>query len=190
VQYLTSYAETGRWGSGQALHAAERVFTADSRAVLTQLQQRRRPHRQALIAAHTTAIAAAYLGDTAAAMHWLVEHLLADPPKQAVARPVFDEAVRIANPDHGWAALRAAPGGAAVVDGWQARDNALAVWRAELDRHSPDTDGIGVDDTLRHFLHGHYIRAYGIDFDDEPVCLHLARAAALAWTRRRAMGRP
>jgi hypothetical protein len=35
-----------------------------------------------------------------------------------------------------------------------------------------------------------YIRSCGIDFDDEPVCLHLARAAALAWTRRPTMGRP
>lgn len=184
VRYPTSYSETGRWGAGSALHAAEAVFTADSRAVLTQLQQTRRPHRQALIAAHTAAIAVAYLGDATAGMRWLVEHLAASATTAPVARPIFDEAVRIANPDGGWAALRAAPGGAAIVDAWQPRDRALRAWRTQLDLPGSDAAGIDGDDALRHILHGHYIRAYGVDFDDEPVCMRLARAAALTWTTR------
>jgi thiopeptide-type bacteriocin biosynthesis protein len=190
VQYPTSYAETGRWGSGQVLHAAERVFAADSRAVLTQLQHTRRPHRQALIAAHSAAIAVAYLGDVTTGMRWLIEHLPAAAPRTSVARPVFNEALRIANPDGGFAALRAAPGGAAITGAWQPRDAALAAWRALLDVPGTATAGIRPDDALRHVLHGHYIRAYGIDFDDEPVCLHLTRAAALAWTARTSRARP
>lgn len=184
VRYPTSYSETGRWGSGATLRAAERVFAADSRAVLAQLQQVHRPHRQALIAAHTVAIAIAYLGDAAAGTRWLVAQVQAAAPHDPVPRPVFDEALQIANPDGGWAALRAAPGGAAIVDAWRPRDAALATWRARLDAPGPDAVGISSDDALRHILHGHYIRAYGIDFDDEPVCLDLARAAALAWRTR------
>ncbi|WP_218011186.1 lantibiotic dehydratase [Herbidospora mongoliensis] len=184
VRYPTSYTETGRWGSGAALGAAERVFAADSRTVLIQLQQAIRPHRQALIAAHTVAITVAYLGDVAAGMRWLIEHLPAAAPRTAVPRPVFAEAVRIANPHAGWAALRAAPGGAAIVDAWRPREAALADWHSLLAEPGPDVAGISGDDALRHILHGHYIRAYGIDFDDEPICLYLARAAALAWRAR------
>lgn len=184
VQYPTSYAETGRWGGGAALAAAERVFAADSRAVLVQLQQKDRPHRQALIAAHTVAIAVAYLGDATTGMRWLIEQLPAAAPRTLVRRPVFTEAVRVADPDNGWAELRAEPGGGAIIAGWQARDSALARWRTLLGRPGPDVAGINRDDALHHILHGHYIRSYGIDFDDEPVCLHLARAAALAWTTR------
>lgn len=186
VQYPTSYSEPGRWGSGAALAAAERVFAADSRAVLTQLRQPDRPHRQALIAAHTVAIACAYLGTVGEGMRWLVAQLPAAAPRTAPARPVFTAAVRLANPDDGWAALRAAAGGAAIVDRWGPRDAALTAWRAALNAPGPDAAGIDAHDALRHILHGHYIRAHGVDFDDEPICLHLARAAALAWTTRRA----
>lgn len=184
IRFPTSYSEPGRWGSGPVLGAAERVFVADSRAVLVQLRQPHRPRRQALIATHTAAIAVASVGDVAAAMRWLTDHLPADAPQHPIPRPIFEEAVRISNPDGDWAALRAAPGGEAIVDAWQPRDAALAGWRDLLNTPGPDTDGISPDDALRHILHGHYIRAYGIDFDDEPVCLHLARAAALAWTAR------
>ncbi|MEH1124849.1 lantibiotic dehydratase [Micromonospora sp. CPCC 206061] len=190
VRYPTSYSETGRWGSGAALRAAERVFAADSRAVLAQLRQADRPDRQALIAAHTVAITIAYLGDTTAGMRWLIHQLPAAAPQAPVPRPVFDKAVRISNPDHGWAALRAAPGGAAIVDAWRPREEALATWRAQLDVPGPDAAGINRDDALRHILHGHYIRAYGVDFDDEPACLHLARAAAQAWTATHTTGVP
>lgn len=189
VQYPTSYAETGRWGSGPVLAAAEQVFAADSHAVLTQLQQHDRPHRQALIAAHTVAIATAYLGDVAAGLRWLVEQLPATAPRTPAPRPVFAEAIRLANPSDGWAPLRAAAGGAAIVDAWRPRDLALTTWRAQLEAPGPDSAGIDRNDALRHILHGHYIRAYGVDFDDEPVCLHLARSAALAWTAHTSQAR-
>ncbi|MGC4851884.1 lantibiotic dehydratase [Micromonospora sp. DT4] len=185
VRYPTSYSEPGRWGSGQVLRAAEQVFTADSHAVLTQLRQPDRPHRQALIAAHSVAIASAYLGGVAAGMRWLIEHFPSGAPGAPIARPVYREAVQVSNPDNGWAALRAAPSGPAILEGWRARDGALAAWRRLLTVAGPDTEGIDCDDALRHILHGHYIRAHGIDFNDEPTCLHLARAAALAWSARR-----
>ncbi|MEU4383198.1 lantibiotic dehydratase [Micromonospora echinofusca] len=181
VQYATSYPETGRWGSGPAMHAAEAVFIADSHAVLTQLRQTVRPSRQALVAAHTAAIAVAYAGSVETGMRWLIAHVPATAP-QPVPRPLFREAVRLAQPGGDWAALRAVAGGSAIVDAWKNRDVALAVYRTHLS--GPHTDGIDSHDVLGSLMHAHYIRAVGIDFDDEDQCRYLARAAALAYFAR------
>ncbi|MBQ1061996.1 MULTISPECIES: lantibiotic dehydratase [Micromonospora] len=181
IQYATSYPETGRWGSGAAMQAAEAVFIADSHAVLTQLRQPVRPRRQALVAAQIAAIAVAYTGNVDAGMRWLIDHVPPTAP-QPVERPLFHEAVRLAHPGDDWAALRAVPGGTAVVDAWKNRDIALAVYRTHLP--GPHTDGINSDDVLGSLMHAHYIRAVGIDFDDEDRCRYLARAAALAYFAR------
>ena len=185
VIYPTSYPETGRWGCGAAMRAAEAVFGADSRALLVQLAQPRRPHRQALVAAHTVAIAEAFTGSVTAGMRWLIDHVPAAAPKP-VPRSVFAEAVRVADPRDNWAALRAAPGGAAIVGAWKPRQEALADYRTHLS--GPDTEGIAVDDVLGSLMHVNFVRACGIDFDDEAVGVHLARAAALAWTARTSGG--
>ncbi|WP_344917352.1 lantibiotic dehydratase [Streptosporangium oxazolinicum] len=181
VTYSTSYPETGRWGAGAAMRAAEAVFGADSRTLLTQLRLPRRPHRQALVAAHTVAIAEAFTGSVASGMRWLIEHVPAAAAKP-VSRPVFTEAVRLADPRDDWAALRAVPGGAAIVEAWKPRQAALACYRTHLP--GPDTHGVDVDDVLGSLMHLNFVRACGIDFDDEAVGVHLARAAALAWTAR------
>ncbi|MEW2384053.1 lantibiotic dehydratase [Micromonospora sp. NPDC047707] len=181
VQYATSYPETGRWGSGPAMQAAEAVFIADSHAVLTQLRQPVRPSRQALVAAQIAAIAIAYTGSVEAGMRWLIDHVPPAAP-QPVARPLFREAVRLAHPGGDWAALRAVPGGTAIVDAWKNRDITLAVYRTHLP--GPHTDGTDVNDVLGSLMHAHYIRAVGIDFDDEDQCRYLARAAALAYFAR------
>ncbi|MFJ8691208.1 lantibiotic dehydratase [Micromonospora wenchangensis] len=181
IGYATSYPETGRWGSGPAMQAAEAVFIADSHAVLTQLREPARPSRQALVAAQIAAIAVAYTGSVDAGMRWLVDHVPATAP-QPVERPLFREAVRLAHPGDDWAALRAVPGGTAVVDAWKNRAAALAVYRTHLP--GPHTDGINGDDVLGSLMHAHYIRAVGIDFDDEDRCRYLARAAALAYFAR------
>ncbi|WP_307847157.1 lantibiotic dehydratase [Micromonospora sp. D93] len=181
VQYATSYPETGRWGSGSAMQAAEAVFIADSHAVLTQLRQPVRPSRQALVAAQIAAIAVAYTDSVEAGMRWLIDHVPAAAP-QSVARTLFGEAVRLAHPGGDWAALRAVAGGTEIVDAWKTRDVALAVYRTHLP--GPDTDGIAPDDVLGSLMHAHYIRAVGIDFDDEDQCRYLARAAALAYFAR------
>ncbi|MET8090791.1 lantibiotic dehydratase [Micromonospora sp. NPDC005220] len=181
VQYATSYPETGRWGSGPAMRAAEAVFIADSHAVVTHLRQPARPSRQALVAAHTAAIAIAYAGGLDAGMRWLIDHVPAAAP-HPIARPVFREAVRLAHPGDDWAALRELDGGTAIVDGWKTRDVALAAYRTHLP--GPHTEGVDVDDVLGSLLHAHFIRAVGIDFDDEDQCRYLARAAALAYFAR------
>ncbi len=182
LRYGTSYPEMGRWGEGPAWAGAEEVFRADSRAVLAQLTCAGRPSRRALVAAHSVAIAAAYLGSTAKAMSWLIHHIPAAPPAR-VARPEFAEAVALANPDDDWAALRSAADGETILHAWSDRGQTLAHYRDHFP--GPDTQGIDSDDVLTSLLHVHFVRAVAVDFPEEAVCLYLARAAALAWTARR-----
>ncbi|MEV6592181.1 lantibiotic dehydratase [Streptomyces acidicola] len=181
LRYPTSYREMGRWGSGIAWDAAEEVFRADSRAVLAQLSQPRRPHERALVAAHTVSIASAFLGSTQAGMRWLIDHI---PPTALapVPRPQFTAAVRLADPGGDWAALRGTPGGAAIVSAWADRDAALAAYRRHLP--GPHTQGVALDDVLTSLLHVHFVRHIAVNFPEEEVCLYLARAAALSWTAR------
>jgi thiopeptide-type bacteriocin biosynthesis protein len=179
VAYATSYPETGRWGSGAALDAAEAVFTADSHAVLTQLAQPARPHHHALAAANFAAMTTAFSGDAAAGMRWLINHVPATPPT-ATARRVYTAAQRLADPREDFHALRQEPGGAAIVGTWAARSAAVAEYRSRLD--SPDTTGVDPDAVLGSLLHAHFLRACGIEPEDKEVCLYLARAAALAFT--------
>jgi thiopeptide-type bacteriocin biosynthesis protein len=163
----------GRWGSGAAWDAAEEVFRADSRAVLAQLSQPRRPHQRALVAAQSVAIASAFLGSTQAGMRWLIDHIPLRSPAP-VPRPQFTDAVRLADPRGNWATLRAAPGGTAIVS--------ACAYRPHLP--GSDTKGIAVDDVLTSLLHVHFVRHIAVNFPEEEVCLYLARAAALAWTAR------
>ncbi|MFE2040799.1 lantibiotic dehydratase [Streptomyces sp. NPDC059477] len=183
MRFPTSYREMGRWGSGDAWDAAEEVFRTDSRAVVTLLSQLQRPQQRALVAAHTIAIATAFLGSAEEAMHWLIDHIPPAAPAP-VPRPQFTETVRLADPSGDWTALRNVPGGQVVVEAWAERDVALAAYRSYLP--SPDTEGIGLDDVLSSLLHVHFVRHVAVDFPEEEVCLYLARAAALAWTSRRA----
>jgi lantibiotic biosynthesis protein len=182
VRFPTSFREMGRWGSGAAWVAAEEVFRADSRAVAAQLGQGQRPHHRALVAAHCIAITSAFLGSAEAGMRWLIEHIRASCPTP-VARPQFADVVRLADPTGNWAALRGVPGGREVVGAWAERDAALAAYRSHLP--GPDTDGIRLDDVVSSLLHVHFVRHLAVDFPEEEVCLHLTRAAALAWMSRR-----
>ncbi|MFJ1582070.1 lantibiotic dehydratase [Streptomyces sp. NPDC088197] len=182
LRFPTSYRETGRWGSGPAWDAVEEVFRTDSRAVVTQLGQRQRPPQRALVAAHTIAIAAAFLGSTEAAMRWLIQQIPAAAPVP-VPRPQFTETVRLADPSDDWAALRGQPGGQAVVEAWADRDTAVAAYRTHLP--GLNTQGIRPDDVLSSLLHVHFVRHLTVDFAEEAICLYLTRAAALAWTSRR-----
>ncbi|MFJ9610421.1 lantibiotic dehydratase [Kitasatospora sp. NPDC101176] len=177
VVYPTSYAETGRWGEGPAWAAAEEVFRADSATALAQLIQSALPGRQALLAAHAVAIAAGFTGSATAGLRWLVANVPSRAPA-AIARPVFAEAIRLADPADGWTALREEPGGAEIVQGWGGRDIALDAYRRHFP--GPDTRGVDADDVLGSLLHCSYVRAHRIDFDDEAQVLYLARAAALA----------
>ncbi|WP_329521863.1 lantibiotic dehydratase [Spirillospora sp. NBC_01491] len=131
VQFATSYPETGRWGSGVVMEAAEEVFAADSRALAAQFAQAAGPHPQALAAANFVSIAAAFTGGTQCGMDWLIRNGKVNAARP-LERPVHNEAVRMADPTGDWAALRAVPGANAVLAAWSERDRALARYRNRL----------------------------------------------------------
>ncbi|RPF39387.1 lantibiotic dehydratase [Streptomyces sp. TLI_185] len=180
--YPTSYREMGRWGSGVAWDAAEEVFRADSRAIVTQLRQPQRPYQRTLVAAHSIAIASAFLGSTEAGMRWLIDHIPRTAPT-SVPRAQLTETVRLSDPSGDWTALRSAPGGQAIVEAWADREAALEAYRAHVP--GPDSQGIAEDDVLSSLLHVHFVRHVAVDFPQEAVCLYLTRAAAMAWMSRR-----
>jgi thiopeptide-type bacteriocin biosynthesis protein len=180
VQFATSYPETGRWGRGMVMEAAEEVFAADSRALAVQFAQVAGPYPQALTAANLVSIAAGFTGDTQGGMDWLIRHGRIGAARP-LERPVLREAVRMADPKGDWAALRAVPGGDTVLAAWSERDRALAHYRDRL----CDAEDLDPDLVLDSLLHAHHIRAAGPAKDDEHTCVRLARAAALAWTTQR-----
>ncbi|MBW1604623.1 lantibiotic dehydratase [Streptomyces sp. JJ66] len=179
IQFATTYPETGRWGAGPLMNLAENIFAADSRAVAVQLSQPDRPTPYALTAANFVSLVTAFTGSVTESMEWLVTYGKITDPRR-LARHVLAEAVRLADPTDGWAALRSHAGGPAITAAWAERDQAVARYRARL--HESDLDPHLV---LESLLHAHHIRAVGLDKDNERMCVRLARAAALAWTARK-----
>jgi len=172
----TYHPETGRYGSGPAMEAAETVFAADSAAAITQLGTALPP--QALTAASFTDLAAAFTGSRSNGMRWLACHI----PRctgTAASGEFRDTATCLVAPGGGLA-LSAAPGGDHVRAAWQRRAASVAAYRA----HLSTTSGPDPDLTLLTLLHMHHARVIGIDPESERACLHLARSIALSSIRR------
>ncbi|WP_211352001.1 lantibiotic dehydratase [Haloactinospora alba] len=181
LQMDTYYPETGRFGTGTAMDAAEEVFIADSTAALAQLHYLA-PNRplaaQALTAASMVDLATALAESPSSGMRWLIDRI------DTTSTPAPDRTIRTQTlqltgvyDDH--SALHALPGTEAITTAWHHRRTALATYRAALDeqQHRPER-------MLPALLHLHHVRMSGIAPDDERTCLHLARAAALSWTNR------
>jgi thiopeptide-type bacteriocin biosynthesis protein len=181
IQFDTYFPETGRYGSGAAMAAAESAFAADSAAAIAQISHTvgGSQHPYAVTAASLTDIAAAFTGSTADGMHWLAGHIPKDSGTARVPRPVHAEAMRLADPCDDHAALRAIPGGIQIIAAWQRRASALAAYRGVL-----SADEVSADSVLASLLHMHYIRVAGIDPETEQVCHRLARSAAIGWIAR------
>jgi len=179
VQLDTYYPETGRFGSGVAMAAAESVFAVDSSAALAQrtLTASGSLHPNAVTAASLVDLAVSFLGEIEGGMRWLIDHV-AKTQCPAPARQVHDQAMHLANPHDEWSALRATPGGRVLTQAWSARRKALAAYRDRL----TEAGEIEPDGVLACLLHLHHIRMNGIDPDSERITHHLARAAALRWS--------
>jgi len=179
IQWDTDEPETGRYGTGDTLDAAEHAFAADSAAAIAQRMLGLPPHLQpAVTAASFTDITATFTGSTAAGRRWLTEHML----KREGGTPSRDlqaQAIQLTAPDSDFAVLRALPGGEHVVTAWADRRAALETYRTALADH-----GAEPTDVLPSLLHMHHNRAAGIDPDNETICRRLARAAALSWSAR------
>ncbi|MEU1762851.1 lantibiotic dehydratase [Micromonospora sp. NPDC005652] len=172
--------EVGRYGAGSAL--PEAAFAADSAAAVAQLGACRADTVTpgALAAASMTAIASGLTGSVADGMRWLVDNIPPHSPTP-LPREVLADAVRLADPSDGWAALQRVRRGPAVRQAWAERQATLTVYRQRLTRHERD---INPHTVLASLLHLHHIRVTGIDHDAEQTVHRLARAAALAWTAR------
>ncbi|MCM2393899.1 thiopeptide-type bacteriocin biosynthesis protein [Streptomyces albipurpureus] len=178
VQFDTYYPETGRYGTGQTLSAAETVFAADSAAALTQLALTtgdRGSAVQAVVAAGLVDLTVSFTGDTATAMRWLTGHITTTAAPHP-ARSLHQEAMRLAVPGDGFAAVRALPGGERTVEAWAIRREALTAYRERLIGDGEDPRSV-----LSSLLHLHHLRTAGIDEAGEQTCFRLARSAALAW---------
>jgi thiopeptide-type bacteriocin biosynthesis protein len=179
IQWDTDEPETGRYGTGHLLDAAEHFFAADSTAATAQMTLTLPPGlRPAVTAASFVDIAATFTGDPAAGHRWLVENLL-KAEGAAPARDVQDQAVHLSAPDTDFTALRSLPGGDHVAAAWAHRRDALGEYRAAL-----EDERAGPAAVLPSLLHMHHNRAAGIDPDGEATCRRLARTAALSWTAR------
>ncbi|MEH0424536.1 lantibiotic dehydratase [Streptomyces sp. B21-083] len=179
IQWDTDEPETGRYGTGDTLAAAESAFAADSAAAIAQWTLGLLPRLQpAVTAASFADIAATFTGSPAAGRRWLTEHLLKGQG-ETPSRELQALAIQLTAPDSDFAAMRALPGGEHVVTAWASRRAALEMYRTALANH-----GIEPTDVLPSLLHMHHNRTAGIDPDNETVCRRLARAAALSWSAR------
>jgi thiopeptide-type bacteriocin biosynthesis protein len=176
----TYLPETGRWGDGDALDAAEAVFHADSQAVAAHLRTGGKATRTALIAAGFAAIAAGFTGSTAAGMRWLIEHGRPSRPARRVDRALLTETNALVDARDYYVLLEAGLANPAVNQVWLQRSAALTAYRMSLGEHG----GSGPDAVLTSLLHVHHIRAYALDGEHERLCLHLARASAQAFLHR------
>ncbi|WP_373869951.1 thiopeptide-type bacteriocin biosynthesis protein [Acrocarpospora macrocephala] len=147
----TYHPETGRYGTGAALHQAETAFAADSAVAVAQL--RTGLNAQALVAASHVDIATNFIGGDG--LPWLVEQV-ARGGEPALDRDVLGQARQL---------LPVPPG---LLE---RRRTTLSEYRAQL-------DGDDVNAILADLLHLHHARMIGIDPDSERTCLRLARAVA------------
>ncbi|WP_328869107.1 lantibiotic dehydratase [Streptomyces sp. NBC_00287] len=179
VQWDTDEPETGRYGTGTVLEAAERFFAADSAAALAQMALPISDHlRPAVTAASFVDIADACLGSRADSRAWLTTNIPKNDGDPA-PRDVLTTAIRLITPDHDHACLRSLPDGAYVATTWARRRGALTAYHQALTANSADPAAV-----LPSLLHMHYNRTAGIDPDGEATCRRLARAAALSWIAR------
>jgi thiopeptide-type bacteriocin biosynthesis protein len=187
VQLDTYYPETGRFGSGAAMAAAECVFAVDSSAALAQrtLTASGSPHPHAVTVASLVDLAVSFLGEVEGGMRWLIDHL-SKTPGPATTREVHDQAIHLANPHDEWSALRTTTGGQVLIQAWSARRKALAVYRNRITEAGETEPGC----VLACLLHLHHVRMNGIDPDRERVSHRLARAAALRWAAQERREKP
>ncbi|MFI0484343.1 lantibiotic dehydratase [Actinomadura sp. 9N215] len=186
VQFDTDFPETDRFGGPVALPAAEEFFAADSDAAVTQLTAAAAadgPQQRAVTAASMLDLTVGFCGDVDQALRWLIEHTR--PASTAPPRALYDQAITLANP-HDHTALARLAFNEQLLACWAQRRLVLAAYRRALDANAPAS----VSPLLPELLHLHHVRMAGVDPKGERTCLHLARAAALSWSSRRAPREP
>ncbi|WP_158854376.1 lantibiotic dehydratase [Saccharothrix deserti] len=163
-----------RYGEGPALAAAEDMFTADTAAAIAQIttSQASGIPAQALAAASMAHLAASFAPDPQTGYRALVGCLRRE--HGPLDRTLRDHALDLADPDDGYRAVRALPGGEAVAAAWTARDTTLTTYHHALTQQQRDPGTV-----LRTLLHEHHVRAVGVDPTFEKETGRLTRGAAL-----------
>ncbi|WP_433697062.1 lantibiotic dehydratase [Nocardiopsis sp. CA-288880] len=159
--------ETGRYGHGPAMVAAETFFAADSTAALTQLGTA----GEDPIRSHAlTAVSLLHLTTTAQKTTWALHHL--PRPRTPLHRPTRAATTGL------WEQLRTRTLPVSLLHAWEQRAEALTAY---LTHH---TDPGAATTVLPSLLHMHHNRAHGPDRDDEHHAHALARALAHTHLRR------
>lgn len=143
--------ETGRFGTGTALTAAETVFAADTALTVARLASPMNP--QAATAVGVLDIAHGFLGHQGP--RWLVDHLThgGGPPLDRKAAAETRHPVTLP------------PG-------------ILERHRTALTAYRALTAPSDVDTIMTDLIHLHHARMIGVSDESEKTCLRLARAAA------------
>ncbi len=180
VSWDTDHPETGRYGTGTALEAAEQFFVADSAAALTQMSLGAPAELQpAVTAGSFVDITTSFLGSAQAGYDWLIRHLSRSDGRP-VRRSVQELARSLAGTAPEESVLRGLGGGSErVAQAWTLRRAALGSYRQVL-----KAAGVVPATVLPSLLHMHHNRVAGIDRDAEATCRRLARSAALSLTTR------
>ena len=174
IELVGHRPQSGRYGHGTAMTAAQSVFAADSAAALAQIELTIRTGipAEAVTAAGFVDLASSYATTTADGLRWLAAELPREHGRLDTG--LRDATFRLADPSGGWAALRSQPGGEAVLTAWEQRKIALADYREQLALQRNDPCSV-----LRSLLHLHHVRALTVDPERERVTNRLARAVAL-----------
>ncbi|WP_018687080.1 lantibiotic dehydratase [Actinokineospora enzanensis] len=166
VTFDTYHPESGRYGEGQALDAAEQVFAADSIVAFHILDQLAQVPPPALAAAGMIHTARDFLGPTSGA-RWLTSRR---PVMQAASPARLDPALVVATttlsrvdpttPPPEWSD--------ALARAWRERGRLLRQYAGTL-------PGPSTDNALESLLHMHHNRVVGVDPDNEHLARRLAR---------------
>lgn len=169
----TYHPESGRYGCGPALAAAEKLFAADSTAALAQLVALPESgiNRQALTALSMVDLAASMLGSRTDGCEWLVTR-----PEQTGQATIQQDVLRQA------VTLDPSELPEPIQHAWQERARAAIRYAAELSAVAGPLTPASV---LASLMHLHVVRALGPDEDAEQLTYRLARHVALAAVRRR-----
>lgn len=171
--------ETVRYGGEKVLEHAERVFAADSEAVLRQL----RAVGHGAMRLDPVLLAAANCVDIcrrfAAEAGWTGWFLDAYPkgPHHTAFQARRTDARRLIDVTGPWTALAAEPGGAEILAAWEERAPALAEYGRALRAQGTADREVSVVTSL---LHMHCNRLLGIDPEAEQSAYAVARGAVAA----------
>ncbi|MEV4049143.1 lantibiotic dehydratase [Streptomyces sp. NPDC049744] len=167
--------ETGRYGTGAAMAAAEDVFVADSLVARYALTDVPALEREAVCALNMVDMAEGFLG-TDEGLAWTARtpvRIAARTPAHGMSRP--DVTQQTVDQVKNRPLLNATPRLA----------RAIAQRRAALGAYRSQTDASRLEQTLESMLHMHHNRLVGPDRDSEAASRHAARQVCRSLVLRR-----